>query len=147
MPLEYRFSATGHLPAYVDAFAIPPSYYYPFLPPPQIVYLNLAVFCARAYQSIRLAFDRRDVTVTSGQRVVAKRFLHVAGFEITAHDKVASEWLGMVSLEAEGTAEGKSVLEHRLGYGNPTECVTGPWEVVRDKSMAGNIWLRLVKLP
>ncbi|WRT70801.1 uncharacterized protein IL334_007800 [Kwoniella shivajii] len=140
VPLEYTFSPTGHLPMYVNGFHVPPSYYYPFLPTPQIVYLDLTPFANQVIQSIRLAYDRRDVTVASGARLTAKRYLHVAGFEIRPEHVVAPEWHGMVSLEAEGTAEGKQDIEKRLVGGN-----LHPWEVVRDKSMIGTIWLRLVK--
>lgn len=147
VPLEYRHGATGHLPSYVDAFAIAPSYYCPFLPSPQIIYLNLAPFAQQASLSIRLAHDRRDVTVASGARLSAKRYLHVAGFEIKPGDKVAPEWHGMVSLEAEGTGEGKTELERRLGNGDSSKVVMGPWEVVREKSMTGTVWLRLIREP
>lgn len=124
-----------------------PSYYYPFLPPPQIIYLNLAPFAHQAMRSIRLAHDRRDVTVASGARLSAKRYLHVAGFEVKPGDNVAPEWQGMVSLEAEGTAEGKREIEKRIGGGDPTKAVIGPWEVVREKSMMGTVWLRLIREP
>lgn len=90
-------------------------------------------------QSIRLAFDRRDVTVASGARMAAKRYLHVAGFEISADDPAAAEWQGMVSLEADGTAEGKAEIIRRL-HG-----AKGPWEIVREKSMVGTVWLRMIK--
>ena len=145
VPLEYRHCSTGHLPAYVDAFAFAPSYYYPFLPSPQIIHLNLAPFAQQALRSIRLAHDRRDMTVTSGARVSAKRYLHVAGFEIKPGDHVAPEWHGMVSLESEGTAEGKMEIERRLGLGDPLKAIMGPWEVVRERSMTGTVWLRLIR--
>ncbi|WWC72674.1 uncharacterized protein I206_106638 [Kwoniella pini CBS 10737] len=145
IPLDYSFSPTGHLPSYVNGFEIPPSFYYPFLPTPQILYLDLAPFARQALQSIRLAYDRRDVTTASGARLSAKRYLHVAGFEIGPEDRVAPEWHGMVSLETEGTAEAKHDLEKRLiGFGGSRPLV-GPWELVREKSMIGTIWLRLVK--
>jgi hypothetical protein len=51
----------------------------------------------------------------------------------------------MVSLEAEGTAEGRAEMEARFGSGDPSRCVMGPWEVVRERSMMGSIWLRLVR--
>ncbi|WWC65281.1 uncharacterized protein I303_107898 [Kwoniella dejecticola CBS 10117] len=145
VPLEYSFAPTGHLPSYVNGFDLPPSFYYPFLPTPQILYLDLAPFARQALQSIRLAYDRRDVTTASGARLSAKRYLHVAGFEVGPQDRVAPEWQGMVSLETEGTAEARQDLEKRLiGVGGARPLV-GPWELVRDKSMIGTIWLRLVK--
>ena len=145
VPLEYKYSPTGHLPSYLDAFSLPPSYYYPFLPSPQIIFLNLAPYCIMAMGAIRLAFDRRDVTTASGARISAKRYLHVTGFQVSQGDPVAPEWQGMVSLESEGTAEGKIELERRLGGGDPNRAVMGPWEVIREKSMMGTIWLKLVK--
>jgi len=96
-------------------------------------------------KSVRLAHDRRDVTVSSGARLTAKRYLHVAGFEVRPGDNVSPEWLGMVSLEAEGTAEGKTDIQNRLGGGAGSRAIMGPWEVVREKSMMGTIWLRLVR--
>lgn len=101
-------------------------------------------FAQRAIKTVRLAHDQRDLKVASGIRVSAKRYLHVAGFEVTPSDKVAIEWQGMVTLEAEGTAEGKMELEERLGWGDPRQVRLAPWELVRDKSMAGHVWLRLV---
>ncbi|WVW80734.1 hypothetical protein I302_102720 [Kwoniella bestiolae CBS 10118] len=145
IPLDYTFSPTGNLPSYVNGFDIPPSYYYPLLPTPQILFLDLAPFAQRALRSIRLAYDRRDVTVASGARLSAKRYLHVAGFEVLPEDRVASEWQGMISLEAEGTAEGKLDIESRLVGVNGARPVVGPWELVREKSMMGTIWLRLIK--
>ncbi|KAK4683748.1 hypothetical protein P7C73_g6480, partial [Tremellales sp. Uapishka_1] len=149
VPLEYTYCETGHLPGYLDAFALAPSYYYPFLPSPQIVFLNLGPFAQQAISSMRLAHDRTDVTVASGARLTAKRYLHVAGFEVNqthvnggaAHP----EWQGMVSLETEGTAEGKEEMERRCGWGDGRKTTLAPWEVVREKSMLGTVWLRLVR--
>jgi hypothetical protein len=59
---------------------------------------------------------------------------------LRAGDKVAPEWRGLITLEADGTAEGKTELERRLMNGG-----CSPWEIVWDKSMAGNVWLRLIK--
>jgi hypothetical protein len=140
VPLQYTYRATGHLPSYLDAFTIPPSYYYPFLPSSQVIFLDLGVYAERVLPSIRLAHDQRDMKVSSGARVSAKRYLHVAGFELRAGDKVAPEWRGLITLEADGTAEGKTELERRLMNGG-----CSPWEIVWDKSMAGNVWLRLIK--
>lgn len=145
VPLQYVHAPTGHLPSYVDAFAMPPSYYYPFLPAPQIIYLNLGPYRQQGLRSMRLASDRRDMTIASGSRISAKRYLYVAGVEITASDKTASEWQGMVSLEAEGTAEGKSDLEARFGSAHDRKAPLAPWEIIKEKSMGGTVWLRLVK--
>jgi len=145
VPLEYVHCPNGHLPHYLDAFAVSPIYYDPFLPVPQIIYLDFAPFATQAMASLRLAYDRRDVTVASGARVSAKRYLHVAGVEIGPNDRVAPEWHGMVSLESEGTAEGRAEMEARFGHGDPSRAVMGPWEVVRERSMMGSIWLRLVR--
>lgn len=94
---------------------------------------------------MRLASDRRDVTIASGAKIAAKRFLYVAGVEIKVHDKAAIEWHGMVSLEAEGTAEGKADLEARFGPGGAQHGLLAPWEIIKEKSMGGTVWLRLVK--
>jgi hypothetical protein len=145
VPLEYVHCPAGHLPAYLNAFSLSPSYFFPFLPAPQIIYLNLAPYVDQAMASLRLAFDRRDVTVASGARISAKRYLHIAGFEIKAENDAAPEWRGMVSIEAEGTMEGKQDLERRLGWGDPAKAVMGPWEVMREKSIVGIVWLKLVK--
>lgn len=145
VPLEYVHCATGHLPHYLDAFAVSPIYYDPFLPTPQIVYLDFAPFARQGMQSLRLAYDRRDVTVASGARVSAKRYLHVAGVEIKQGDRVAPEWQGMLSLEAEGTAEGRADMESRFGGGDPSRARMGPWEIVRERSMMGSLWLRLIR--
>ncbi|WOO82103.1 uncharacterized protein LOC62_04G005605 [Vanrija pseudolonga] len=147
VPLEYVHSPTGHLPRYLDAFAVSPVYYDPFLPAPQILYLDFAPYAQQAMNSLRLAYDRRDVTVASGARLSAKRYLHVAGLEIRPGDRVAADWQGMVTLEAEGTAEGKAEMEARFGRGDPTRAVMGPWEVVRERSLLGSLWLRLVREP
>lgn len=79
------------------------------------------------------------MTVASGSRVTAKRYLHVAGFEIGDDDPAAAEWRGMVSLEADGTAEGKREMQRRF------QGLMGPWEIVREKSMSGTVWLRLIQ--
>lgn len=133
---------TGHLPSYIDAFQLPPSYYSPFLPAPQIVFLNLTAFAERALKTVRLAYDRRDVTTASGARLSAKRYLHVAGFEIVESDHPCREWQGMVTLEAEGTLEGKAELERHF---MAKRHLSGPWEIVGEKSMSGSVWLRLRK--
>jgi hypothetical protein len=139
VPLEYTHSVMGHLPKYINAFVLGPSYFHPFLPAPQIVYLDLSPFAVQITRSLRLAQDRRDLVVSSGAVLSAKRYIHVAGFEVRMGDKAAREWFGMVSIEAEGTSEGKREIEKRAsGY-------QGPWEVNREKSMEGMITLRLIK--
>ncbi|KAI9637125.1 uncharacterized protein MKK02DRAFT_45835 [Dioszegia hungarica] len=143
VPLEYAFNRLGQLPSYIDAFSLPPSYYHPLLSP-IILSLDLAPFVSQAMSALRLAYDRRDVTVSSGARVTAKRYIHVTGFEVQPTQGIAPEWQGIVSLEAEGTVEGKAEIEKRLGHGDPRRAMKGPWEVVREKSMRGNVWLRLV---
>jgi hypothetical protein len=143
VPLEYTSSRIPHLPSYVDAFSLPPSYFHPLLAP-IILFLDLKPFVGQAMSALRLAYDRRDVTVSSGARVTAKRYIHVTGFEIQPIQGIAPEWNGIVSLEAEGTVEGKAEIEKRLGEGNPNRAVKGPWEIVREKTMRGNVWLRLV---
>lgn len=145
IPLEYTLNPCGHLPASVDAFALPPSYYHSFFTDPQVLFLNLAPFANQAYHSIRLAFDRRDVVTASGARVSAKRYLYVAGFQIESTAAVSPSWAGMVSLETEGTAEGRKELERRLGDGDPRRVTSGPWEVVAEKSLQGSIWLRILR--
>lgn len=98
----------------------------------------------QAMSALRLAYDRRDVTVSSGARVTAKRYIHVTGFEIQPMQGISPEWEGIVSLEAEGTVEGKAEMERRLGNGDPGQAIKGPWEIVREKTMRGNLWLKLV---
>lgn len=149
VPLEYRFSPDGHLPAYFDAFKVPPSYYYPLLSPPYIIFPDLLPWADQALPTIRLAFERSDITTTRGEKVVAKRYLHVCGFEITsdAGHLACEEWQGMVTLEAEGTAEGRASLLRRLGRAaNETrvQAQRGPWEIIREKSLGGTVWLRYV---
>lgn len=85
------------------------------------------------------------MTIASGAKISAKRYLYVAGVEIRADDKAAAEWRGMVSLEAEGTAEGKADLELRFGSGKDRKAPLAPWEIVKDKSMGGTVWLRLLR--
>lgn len=146
VPLEYRYSADGHLPGYIDAFVFPPSYYFPLLPAPYIVYLDLSPFAERALPTLRLAFDRRDVTTARGDKVVAKRYLQVAGFQITPADSfVCEDWEGMITLEADGTAEGRNEILQRLGRSPAMQTVRpviGAWEIVREKSLGGSVWLR-----
>jgi len=140
LPLDYRHCLTGHLPSYVDGFSLSPSYYHPFLANPQIVYLDLRAFAQQGIASLRLAFDRRDMTIASGAKLTAKRYLYVAGFEIKGDGPHAPEWHGTVSLEAEGTAEAKAAMIERFTAGKRY-----PWEIVREKSMSGLVWLKLVK--
>ncbi|KLT38519.1 hypothetical protein CC85DRAFT_252870 [Cutaneotrichosporon oleaginosum] len=144
VPLEYVHCSTGHLPHYLDAFALSPTYYDPFLPTPQIIYLDFAPWAQQAMASVRLAYERRDHTTTSGARISAKRYLHVGGIEVKPGDRAAPEWRGMISLEAEGTAEGRQAMEARFGHGDAARAIMGPWEVVRERSMLGSLWLRLI---
>ncbi|WVQ77011.1 hypothetical protein IAR50_006690 [Cryptococcus sp. DSM 104548] len=146
LPLSYAFSPAGTLPMNINAFKLPPSYYFTFLPVTQIIYLDLTPYGRDALSSLRLAYDRRDMTVSSGARVNAKRYLHIAGFEVRAGTGADPAWEGFVSLEGEGTAEGKRDLEKRLvGDGRGGRPVIGAWEIVREKCMVGNIWLKLIK--
>jgi len=80
------------------------------------------------------------MTIASGARLTAKRYLYVAGFEVKDEDALAAEWRGTVSLEAEGTAEAKASILERFAAGRRY-----PWELVREKSMSGLVWLKLVK--
>lgn len=50
-----------------------------------------------------------------------------------------------MSLESEGMVEGKRDIEKRLVGVRGGRLIVGFWEVVRDKCMVGNIWLKLVK--
>lgn len=148
VPLEYRYSEAGHLPSYVDSFLIPPSYFYPILPLPQIVVLDLSPWAESALTTLRLAFDRRDITTARGEKVVAKRYLHVAGFQISPQQRFSAceEWEGMVTLESEGTAEGRAEMLKRFGRAGVEESrvkpVRGAWEVLREKSLGGSVWLK-----
>ena len=149
VPLEYRFSLDGHLPGYFDAFQVPPSYYYSLLTPPFIIAPDLSPWADSAVNSLRLAFERSDITTTRGEKVVAKRYLHVCGFEITAEagHLASEEWQGMVTLEAEGTAEGRTSMLRRLGRSlneSRIPAQRGPWEIVPEKSLGGTVWLRSV---
>lgn len=150
VPLEYRFSPEGHLPAYFDAFKVPPSYYYPLLSPPYIITPDLTPWADNAINTIRLAFERSDITTTRGEKVIAKRYLHVCGFEITSDSAhvACEDWQGMVTLEAEGTAEGRASLLRRLGRSTNESRIPaqrGPWEIIREKSLGGTVWLRCVE--
>ncbi|WVN89108.1 uncharacterized protein L203_104324 [Cryptococcus depauperatus CBS 7841] len=146
LPLSYNMASHGHLPPAINAFQFAPSYYHSFFPAPQIIYLDLTPFGQEALESLRLAYDRRDMTVASGARVSAKRYLHVAGFQIHAGQASTDPaWEGFVSLESEGTVEGKQEIERRLMGDAEGRGVLGPWEIVRDKCMVGNVWLKLVR--
>jgi hypothetical protein len=147
VPLEYRFSPDGHLPGYFDAFQVPPSYYYPILPAPYIVSPDLSPWADSAVATIRLAFERSDIATSRGEKIVAKRYLHVCGFEISsgASHLACEEWQGMVTLEAEGTAEGRASLLRRLGRAaneSRIHAERGPWEIIPEKSLGGTVWLR-----
>lgn len=147
-PLEYKYAEQGHLPGYLDAFKIPPSFYYPLLFAGRyVIHLDLGPWADEAADTLRLAFARSDITTTRGDKVSAKRYLHVVGFEISPQSRhhAAEEWFGMVSIEAEGTAEGRNELLRRLGRGPEGQKMAphkGPFEILRDKSLGGNIWLR-----
>jgi hypothetical protein len=151
-PLEYRYAEQGHLPGYLDAFTIPPSFYYPLLFAGRyVIHLDLGPWADAAADTLRLAFARSDITTTRGDKVTAKRYLHVIGFQITPQTRhqAVEEWYGMVSIEAEGTAEGRKELLRRLGRtpdGNKIQAHKGPFEIVREKSLGGNVWLRSVQL-
>lgn len=143
VPLQHTCSRNGHLPAYVDAFTLPPSYYQVRLSPPHVIFVDLRPFAARARTSIRLATDRQDIVTASGAQMSAKRYITVAGFEIRPSDSVVTEWCGLVTLEADGTAEGREAMVSRLGHPERPS----PWQIVTEKSMRGSVWLRLVRLP
>lgn len=59
------------------------------------------------------------------------------GFE----DGVGDGWLGEWVLEAEGTREGRQVLLDCLGGEGEGE-VRREWELVREKSGGGRLWLK-----
>ena len=147
VPLEYKYSELGHLPGYINALDLPPSYYFPILPIPHIITIDLSPWADRIMPTLRLAFDRRDITTTRGDKMVAKRYLHVAGFQLTPNDHrlVCEDWEGMVTLEADGTAEGRSELLRRIGRTSemvPCRPTRGPWEIIREKSLGGSVWLK-----
>lgn len=143
VPLQHTCSRNGHLPAYVDAFGLPPSYYQARLSPPHVIFVDLGPFAARAMNSLRLATDRRDIMTTSGAQMTAKRYITVAGFEIRPSDNVVTEWSGLVTLEADGTAEGREAMLARLE--KPERA--SPWQIITEKSMRGSVWLRLIRMP
>lgn len=143
MPLQHTCGRNGHLPAYVDGFALPPSYYQARLSPPHVVFLDLRPFADRARTTLRLATDRQEILTASGVQMTAKRYITVAGFEIRPSDNVLAEWCGLVTLEADGTAEGREAMISRLEHLERA----GPWQIVTEKSMRGSVWLRLIRLP
>jgi hypothetical protein len=138
VPLDYTHSSAGHSPRYVNAFALSPFYFHPFLAS-RVIYLELEPYSSQISRSLRLAHDRQDLVVSSGARLSAKRYLYVAGFTVQPGASIAPGWEGTVSLEAEGTAEGKVAIEARARGG------LGAWEVIPDKSMTGMVWLRLLR--
>jgi hypothetical protein len=147
VPLEYQYSTLGHLPSYMDAFALPPSYYFPILPLPHIIHLDISPWAEKVLATLRLAFDRTDITTARGERMVAKRYLHVAGFQITPdnHRIAVEDWEGMVTIEGDGTAEGRNEILRRIGKTpdlRSSNKVRGPWEIIRGKSLGGSVWLK-----
>ncbi|CAL1716658.1 unnamed protein product [Somion occarium] len=80
---------------------------------------------------------------------MAKKYLWLArlshaGYTSGAQDGVlpGEGWKGEWVLEAEGTKEGRQSLIDALKPGANGECKRGMWEILRDKSGKGRLWMR-----
>ncbi|KAL1753034.1 hypothetical protein FB107DRAFT_264882 [Schizophyllum commune] len=134
-------------PPIEDPLSLPSPFYYAHITPPA---------CDPAFRLARLppcggvpdlALVRTTAKVRSARS--ATGFAFVRRYAWTARvyryampgDDIGAGWLGEWVLQGEGTKEGRQVLLDCIaGYENePRE-----WEMVREKSRPGRIWLRLV---
>lgn len=164
----------AHLPASLNMFLLPPSYYHGVVPPPHIIYLDLQPFAAKVADSLRLANQRAEVLSAGGDVLSLDQWVHEAGFFVEETGE-GGPWEGtMVTLEADGTKEVRAdlflcptVLRRALADNRPRSLliptrapsqgkdeilrrVDGssakrrPWEIVAAKSTRGSVWLKCV---
>jgi hypothetical protein len=95
----------AHLPASLNMFLLPPTYYHSVIPPPYIIYLDLTPFAGRVTETLRLANQRAEVLSAGGDVLSLDQWVHEAGFFIE-ESGAGGPWEGtMVTLEADGTKE------------------------------------------
>lgn len=95
-------SKVAHLPASLNMFLLPPTYYHSVVPPPYIIYLDLQPFAAKINETLRLANQRGEVLSAGGDVLSLDQWVHEAGFFV----EEPGPWEGtMVTLEADGTKE------------------------------------------
>lgn len=135
----------AHLPVSIDMFLLPPTYFHAVLPTPYIVHLDLSPFEQPIRSSLRLAHQKNEMTSASGQTLFVDLWIHEAGFFIGRRNgEVGSPnpWDGsMVTLEADGTQEGREEILQRVRKGGSGR---HPWEIIGSKSTRGSVWLKSV---
>ena len=98
----------AHLPASLNMFLLPPTYYHSVVPPPYIIYLDLTPFAGRVTETLRLANQRAEVLSAGGDVLSLDQWVHEAGFFVE-ETGAGGPWEGtMVTLEADGTKEVRS---------------------------------------
>lgn len=109
-------------------------------------------------QGLQLTLAHLPTRVSSPQSplgfAVAKKYMWLARIPNAGYTSVSvaaasggavmpgDGWKGEWILEAEGTKEGRQNLVDALSAGENGECKRGMWEVLREKSGKGRLWMR-----
>ena len=131
MPLTHR------IPVYNPTFALPSPFYYSHVLPPTTNPRFLLTIPRRRTQAPTFSHGRMTSTVASVMSPTGRVRVNLTAWMARIEGvRWGSDWI----LEAEGTKEGKAFLETALAsadVGGDQE-----WELIREKSGRGRIWLR-----
>ena len=131
MPLTHR------IPVYNPTFALPSPFYYSHVLPPTTNPRFMLTIPRRRTQAPVFTHGRMISTVASVMSPTGRVRVNLTAWMARIEGvRWGSEWM----LEAEGTKEGKAFLEAAIAsadVGGDQE-----WELVREKSGRGRIWLR-----
>jgi hypothetical protein len=131
MPLTHR------IPVYNPTFALPSPFYYSHVLPPTSNPRFVLTIPRRRTQAAAFTHGRMVSTVASVMSPTGRVRVNLTAWMARIEGvRWGSEWI----LEAEGTKEGKGFLEAAIAsadVGGDQE-----WELIREKSGRGRIWLR-----
>lgn len=131
MPLTHR------IPVYNPTFALPSPFYYSHVLPPTTNPRFLLTIPRRRTQVASFSHGRMTSTVASVMSPTGRVRVNLTAWMARIEGvRWGSDWI----LEAEGTKEGKAFLETAIAsadVGGDQE-----WELIREKSGRGRIWLR-----
>ncbi|TDL25808.1 hypothetical protein BD410DRAFT_837268 [Rickenella mellea] len=129
-------------PPLQDALSLPSPFYYSHILPP---FSNTKFRLTLPPFKPHFTLSHQTSTIYSPHsaagQVRVKKYVWLATVDASNHPTTGDGWRGMWVLQGEGTKEGKQALIDSLKGGVQGERL---WEIVREKSGGGKLWLRLV---